>query len=114
MALSEFEIKRYEKPVKEYCANKYPAHIRNELYLDYEIKGQDIILFTVRPRWDNPSEIVNGMIAKTTYVKSTKSWKIYWQRADMKWHGYKPKPEVDSVEEFLEVVQADTHACFYG
>ncbi len=114
MAFSEFESIRFGKIVKAYCDNKYPAHIRNELYLDYEIKDQGIILFTVRPRWNNPSETMKGMIAKATYVKSTKAWKLYWQRADMKWHGYKPKPEVDSVEEFIEVVEADEHGCFYG
>ncbi len=114
MALSEVETKRYEKLVKAYCDNKYPAHIRNELYLNYEIQDQSIILFTVRPQWNNPSETVKGMIAKATYVKSIKIWKLYWQRADLKWHGYEPKPEVKSVEEFLEIVKADKHACFYG
>jgi len=54
------------------------------------------------------------MIAKATYVKNKKIWKLYWQRADMKWYGYEPEAEVKSVEEFLEVVEADKHACFYG
>jgi hypothetical protein len=114
MALSEFENKRFEKPVKAYCVSKYPAHIRDQLYLDYEIKDQSIILFTVRPRWNNPSETVKGMIAKATYVKSKKVWKLYWQRADLKWHSYPPKPKVKSVEEFLRIVEADDHSCFYG
>jgi hypothetical protein len=114
MTLSEFENKRFEQPLKNYCANKYPAHIRNELHLDYRIKDQSIILFTVRPQWNNPSETVESMIAKATYVKNKKIWKLYWQRADMKWHGYEPEPEVRSVEEFLEIVEADKYACFYG
>ena len=42
------------------------------------------------------------------------TWKLYWQRADLKWHGYKPKTEVNSVEEFLEIVEADEYGCFYG
>jgi hypothetical protein len=114
MALSEFEIKRYEKPIKAYCASKYPAHIRNELYLDYAIKDQSIILFTVRPQWNDPSKTSEGMIAKVTYVKSKKTWKLYWQRADLKWHGYEPKPEVKSVEDFIETIEADDYGCFYG
>jgi len=114
MALSEFENKRFEQLLKNYCENKYPAHIRNELYLGYRIKDQSIILFTVRPLWNNPSKTVESMIAKATYVKNKKIWKLYWQRADMKWHGYEPEPEVKSVEEFIEVVEADKHACFYG
>jgi len=114
MALSEFEIKRYEKPVKAYCANKFPAHIKNELYLDYEINDQSIILFTVRPRWNDPTKTMKGMIAKATYVKNKNIWKLYWQRADLKWHKYPPKPEVKSVEEFLRIVEEDASHCFYG
>ena len=77
MTFSEIEKIRFEKILKAYCDNKYPADIRNELYLDYEIKDQSIILFTVRPRWDKPSETMKDMTAKATYVKSTKTWKLY-------------------------------------
>ena len=114
MTLSEFEIKRYEKPIKAYCASKFPAHIRNELHLDYAIKDQSIILFTVRPQWDDPTKITESMFAKATYVKSIKRWKIYWQRANMQWYGYKPKPEVKSIEDFIKVVDEDKYGCFYG
>lgn len=114
MALSEFEIKRYEKPIKAYCANKFPAHIRNELRLDYVIKDQSIILFTVRPQWDDPTQIINSEFAKATYVKTKKVWMIYWMRANLKWYGYEPKAEVKSIEEFIETVEEDKYGCFYG
>jgi hypothetical protein len=53
-------------------------------------------------------------VAKTTYVKSSGIWKIYWQRADLKWHCYEPDAEVQSLEEFLVVVERDERGCFYG
>lgn len=114
MAISEFEQKRFEKPVRKYCENKYPKHIRNELYLDYRLEDQSIVLFTVRPQWRNPSEKMEEMIAKATYVKNKSVWKIYWLRQDLKWHGYEPNAEVQAIEEFLEVVESDEYACFYG
>ncbi len=114
MALSEFEIKRYEKPIKAYCANKFPAHIRGELRLDYAIKDQSIILFTVRPQWNDLTKIIESTFAKATYVKNTKIWKIYWQRANMKWYGYEPMPEVKTIEEFIDTVEEDKYGCFYG
>jgi len=64
--------------------------------------------------WNDPSEKIEGAIAKATYVKTKKVWKIYWQRQDLKWHGYQPKPEVKTVEEFLDVVDLDDHACFFS
>jgi hypothetical protein len=35
-------------------------------------------------------------------------------RADLKWHGHDPTPEVASVNEFLAVVDKDDDACFFG
>ena len=57
---------------------------------------------------------IEEAVAKATYVKSKKVWKVYWQRADLKWHRYDPHPEVNSIEEFLDVVERDEHCCFYG
>jgi Protein of unknown function (DUF3024) len=53
-------------------------------------------------------------VAKATYNRSKLNWKVFWQRADLRWHGYAPRPEVASVEEFLDVVQQDDHSCFFG
>jgi len=54
------------------------------------------------------------MVAKTTYVKKSKSWKVFWHKSDMKWHGYEPTPEVKTLEDFLSLLEEDKHCCFYG
>jgi len=77
-------------------------------------KGQSIEIFEIRPRWDDPQEIMENPVAKAVYVKTRGVWKIYWQRADLKWHGYEPYPEAKSLEEFLQVVESDEYACFFG
>ena len=53
-------------------------------------------------------------MAKATYVKKQNVWKVYWQRADLKWHRYDPDPEVPSLQAFLDLVDRDEHACFFG
>jgi len=115
MAFSEFEIKRIEKEVAKFMQKRRPApHIRDQIDFGFRIKDQSLELFEIRPRWNNPSEKTESAIAKTTYVKTKRIWKIYWQRQDLKWHGYQPKPEVNTVDEFLAVVDQDAHACFFG
>jgi Protein of unknown function (DUF3024) len=115
MAISEFEIRRVEKLASAYVdANRPPAHIRSKLDLGYRISNQSLELYEVRPRWDNPDETVELSYAKTTFVKKTRTWKVYWMRQDLKWHSYDPAPEVASLEEFLSVVGEDAHACFHG
>jgi len=53
-------------------------------------------------------------MAKATYVRTRGAWRVFWQRRDLKWHGYEPRPEVDSIDEFASVVAEDAHACFFG
>ena len=115
MAFSEFELKRYENPVKAYIeARRPPPHIRKELDLGYRFKNQSVELFEIRPVWRGPGEYMEQPIAKATFVKTEKIWKIYWQRADLRWHRYDPKPSASTIEDFLAAVEEDEYACFYG
>ncbi|MFP4161300.1 MAG: DUF3024 domain-containing protein [Ectothiorhodospira sp.] len=115
MALSEFETKQIERAVAGFMERRRPPeHIRPKLDIGHRVTGQSLELFEVRPRWDNPSEQMEHAIAKATYVKRSETWKVYWQRADLKWHRYEPHPEAQSVEEFLAVVDEDKYGCFFG
>ena len=115
MAISEFEIKRCEKLVGAYVEkHRPPTHIRNQVDLSFRVKDQSIEIFEIRPLWNNPDKKIEAMQAKTTYVKKTGRWKVYWQRADLKWHSYQPTPEVDILEDFLALVDKDEHHCFRG
>ncbi len=115
MAFSEFEIKRIEKAVNKFMEKRRPPlHIRDQLDFGFRIKGQSVELYEIRPLWDNPDKKIEGAITKATFVKTKKIWKIYWQRADLKWHNYQPGPEVKNIEDFLSVVDQDAHGCFFG
>jgi hypothetical protein len=115
MALSEFETKKIEKALAALMEKRRPqVSIRSKLDLGYRISGQSVELFEIRPRYDKPEIILEHAFAKTTYVNTQRVWKVFWMRADLKWHGYKPNPEVCSFEEFLDLVDRDEYGCFRG
>ncbi len=115
MAVSEFEIRRIEMLASGYVdAHRPPAHVRSRLDIGFRVSNQSLELFEIRPRWDNPSEILEHSFARTTFVKKTKTWKICWMRQDLKWHSYEPVPEVGTLEEALSVVSEDAYGCFHG
>ena len=115
MALSEFEAKRVEKLAADYTEkHRPPAHIRDQLDLGFRISDQSLELFEIRPLWNDATKKIEESVAKTTYVKKSRTWKVYWKRADLKWHGYDPAPEVSTLEEFLGIVEEDKHGCFKG
>ena len=115
MAISEFEIKRIEKLVGNFIEKRRPpANLREKVDLSFRISGQSFEIFEIRPVWNDSSQKIEGSIAKATYVKKSKIWKLYWMRADMKWHKYPPFPNSSSLEKILEVIDEDSHGCFWG
>ena len=115
MSISEFEIKRCEKELEKFLKERRPpARVRAQVDLGYRITGQSVEIFEVRPSFRDPSEKTEIVIAKTTYVKSQKVWKVYWMRQDLKWHSYPPAPQVRHFGEFLTLVKEDENGCFFG
>ena len=115
MALSEFEIKRIEKLVGNFIESRRPPiNLRDKYDFSYRVINQSFEIFEIRPRWDDPSIKIEGSMAKATYIKTTKRWKLYWKRADMKWHRYKPFGDSESLEEVLKAIDQDEYGCFWG
>lgn len=116
MAFSEFERTRVTKLVRAFIERRRPPpHIRPQLDLDFRIVRQSVEIFEVRPRWRGaPGETMEHPVAKATYQRVRDEWRVYWQRADLKWHGYQPVPVVSSIEEFLRLVDEDAYAAFFG
>ncbi|TKB07051.1 DUF3024 domain-containing protein [Desulforhopalus sp. IMCC35007] len=115
MALSEFEIKRTEKLVAKFLESRRPEpHVRTKLDFSFRMKNQSVEIFSIRPQWDKPENIIEEPVAKATFVKTKKMWKLYWMRADLKWHSYQPLAESTSLEKVLAEIGRDPHGCFWG
>lgn len=115
MAFNDVECRRIEQVVGAFVeAHRPPPEIRSELDLGYRVQDQSVEIFEIRPMWRSPEEKVEQPVAKATFVRTQHVWKVYWQRADLKWHAYLPEPEVQSLEAFLALVEKDEHACFFG
>lgn len=115
MALNDLERKRVEKAVSAFVEKRRPPPaVRPELDLGFCISGQSVELFEIRPQWDKPELRHESPFAKATYVRTQSLWKVYWRRADLKWHSYQPDAAVEGIEDFLAVVAKDEYACFFG
>ena len=88
--------------------------IRHQVDLAYRIDNQSVLIYEIRCRWDKTDEFFESPIAKTTWVKTKKQWKVFWMRADLKWHVYKPKAAVSTIYDFIQLVDQDPHGCFWG
>lgn len=115
MALTEKQLKEIEKVGEAFLKERRPPEeIRKEVDLFYRIEGHSVYIYEIRPLWDRPSEYSEMSIAKTTFVQSQNHWKVYWMRADLKWHSYSPKPIVKTIKQFFNLVDSDQYGCFFG
>lgn len=116
MAFSKLESKMLHEVVGAFvAARRPPVHIRPQLDLAYRVTGQSVEIFEVRPRWrGTPGETMEHPVARATYVRTRDIWRIYWMRADLKWHRYEPAGQVGRIEQVLSVIAEDRHACFFG
>ncbi|MEP6880985.1 MAG: DUF3024 domain-containing protein [Dokdonella sp.] len=116
MAFSEFEVARVRKTVGDFVEKRRPPpSIRPQLDLGFHVDGQSVVLFELRPVWRGaPGELLERPYAKATWVKASRTWKVFWQRADLKWHRYVPLASARTIEEFLNAVAADEYHCFLG
>jgi len=115
MAFSAFELKKVHDEATRFVeAKRPPAEMRDKLDLGYRTANQSIVLFEIRPHWNKPGETLEHPVAKATYSKTALRWKVYWMRADLKWHRYDPEPLAVQLIDFLSIVDEDVYGCFWG
>ncbi len=114
MAISEFEIYKVEKAAKEFCADRNINYPPDQLYIDYRLEDQQLYIFEVRPKWNDPSVKIEIMVAKVWYIKKESVWKLYWQRQNMKWSPYEPNSSNNELKPLLTEVWEDHGNCFWS
>ena len=116
MAFTDIEIAEHTALIERYfwSQRRPPLRIRDQIREGQRIEGQHIELFFVRPVWDDPTRHTEEPIAKLTYVRTSQTWRLFWQRADLKWHRYPPHPEAASLDAALRIIDQDAKACFFG
>lgn len=91
-----------------------PIELRKSVDLGYSFENNEVVLFEIRPQWNDENKFHKYPFVKAKFVKSQKIWKIYWLRANGKWELYEPNPIVHSINSFIEIVEEDEHGCFRG
>lgn len=116
MAFTEIEIAKHMKVLEDsfWVHRRPPLHLRDKVREGQRFTDQAIELFLVRPAFNHPDEQIEEPIAKLRYVRSQRIWRIYWQRADGKWHAYPPNPQADSLATALHIIDEDPNGCFFG
>ena len=113
MAFSKEETEKINNALERYIEKVRPSpEIRDKVDIAYKIYNQSVEIIEKRRLQNN--QLIGESIAKATLLRTRNKWNIYWQRADLKWHGYEPKKQVSTIQAFLKIVDDDEFCCFWG
>ncbi len=91
-----------------------PVHLRDKVDMRVDITGSEVVIVSVRPKFMDKAQMVDHPVAKAVWVDARKVWRLFWMRADLKWHSYQPLPETPAIRTALSEVDCDPHGCFFG
>ncbi len=88
--------------------------IRDRLDYRADISGSEVVIVSLRPSFDDTTTTIEMPLARAKWVATRKTWRLYWMRADNKWHSYRPLPEAPTLAAILAEVDRDPICCFFG
>ena len=116
MAFTETETAEHLQVLDDlfWSHRRPPVHLRDQIREGQRITGRSIELFYTRPAYKRPGEFVEEPVAKIQHLPRLRVWRLFWKRADGRWHGYPPCPETPSLAAALRVIDEDANGCFFG
>lgn len=115
MAFSELDLARIHKTVGAMVNRRQPpAAMQDQLRLELEIDGHRVRVWTVRPRWNEPTQITRSAVAQFTYTATTRRWTLYWMRRDLKWHAWPTNENITDLATLVRIVDEDVDGAFWG
>lgn len=112
--LPELLRKNVERTVGLYCEQRIPPHARDQIRMEYEIRGNSVTIVERRPPWspELPPEWSRSQIAQLRYEDG--NWALYWSDRSGRWHFYdlfEPTPDLSAA---LAEIDLDQTRIFWG
>ena len=114
MPLSEFTKKLIETKLTEYCEQRIPIDVRDQVKLIYKIEGYKVNLIETRPYYRDPAIWTETPIAQFRLDKNLQKWSLFSMDRNERWHLYDLiKPSMD-FDDMLKALDNDKTGTFWG
>ncbi len=114
MALPELTKKRVEILLTDFCEKRVPPHVRNQVKLTFEFRGNSATLFEARPVWNDPTRWTHTPVAQFRLDPGSLEWSLYCCDRNSKWHLYQGANPTSALETLLSEVDRDPTRIFWG
>ena len=102
--------------VEAFCESRIPVELRDQIHLEYAVRGNAITIVERRPAWrpDLGPEWTSNKLAQLRYDVKAGKWSLHWRDSNDRWHLYTDMRPVDDVAPLLAEIDADPTGIFWG
>lgn len=114
MALPALVRQLVDGKLKQYCENRIPSHVRDEVRLFHRVRGNSVTLVESRPSFWGGDEWSRLPIAQFRYDAEAGVWTLYCADRNGRWHEYWDVDPGPDLEDLLREVDDDPTGIFWG
>lgn len=102
--------------VRRYCEAKIPIEHRDEVRVEFDVRGRNVSLFECRPPWapEAGNEWTRVPVAQLRFDPSSGAWELFCARSTGRWAAYEPAAPTTTVGELLDEIDRDLTGIFWG
>jgi len=97
-----------------FCAKRVPAHLHDQIRLDFQFRGDSVTLYEERPAYFNPRQWVKTVVAQFRYSSSSNTWTLYCADRNSRWHKYMDTEATPDFHSLLDEINEDPTGIFWG
>lgn len=109
--LDAFTKKKIENILDSYIEQKVPKHARDQVKLNYKIRGDSVTLFEERVGFRS-DQWIQLPVAQFRRNENNK-WTVYWQDSKDRWHPVDEITPEDDFELQLQAVDRNNQGVFW-
>jgi len=109
--LDPFTKKRLTKIMTDYVEQKVPKHVRDQMRLNFKIRGNNVTLVEERPAFRSEQWVE---LDRAQFRLDENKWKVYWRDSRNKWHWIEEIAPDEDFEKQLRIVDQDRTGLFWG
>lgn len=114
VALPELIRQRVEQQLTAYCDRKVPKHVRHQVRLAFDFRGNNVTLYEEREAISKPGSWTRMPIAQFRFNEKASVWSLYCADRSDRWHIYRHAEPVKDIGALLQALDADTTGIFWG
>ncbi len=116
MALPQLVRRRAESKIGALCERRIPPHIRDQIKLEFTIRGDSITIVERRPPWrsDIGPEWTTMKIAQLRFQTGSGTWSLWWSDRNGRWLRVPDLDASPDIEQLLAVIDDDPSGAFWG